>query len=151
MSQEEICGICTRGVAGRAARVFGNCQYFSTEGGNCGTIDFAYIAQPYSRKWKFNAFSLAAKKLVELTQKGYVAFSPITHSHPTDGLFDFEEYMKIDLAIMHALATSPVTKSFTLFLLKGWEESEGCKQEHKYARKLMNAGLPVSINYWVPV
>lgn len=90
-----------------------------------------YIAGPMTGLPDFNrpAFHNAATRIFE---QGHVALNPATLP---DGLSQFE-YMDICFAMVRA--------ADAIFMLRGWEKSDGAVAEHALAKKL---GLSIILEH----
>ena len=96
----------------------------------------AYLAVPYSHPNKLMMnirFETVTAILANLTRKGMVCFSPITHSHKVsvdygvDGAWEFWE--NIDFKFLDACQSIIVVK------MEGWDKSRGVLAEIEYAKK----------------
>ena len=103
----------------------------------------SYICVPYT--WNAEkSFEIANKVAADLMNKGYVVFSPVSHSHPVaDYLdeslrYDQDFWMKQDLAILercdeiHIVYIHNEDKSAITLI----EESKGCQSECNKAKEL---------------
>jgi len=86
-----------------------------------------YIAHPYTRNIKKN-LKKVIKIANEYLDKGYVIFSPITHSHPIDKkkYREPEFWYKQDLRLLELFDC--------ILMCPGWENSKGCMMELTKAR-----------------
>ena len=98
-------------------------------------IDY-YIAIPYSHPNPFikaNRYELATYALSKLTERGLVAFSPITHSHKVAVDYgvrgDWSFWEKIDYRFLDASRNLVVIKAPL------WDSSRGVLAEIEYAKK----------------
>ena len=87
------------------------------------------------RQKRFEAVNKVASKLME---KGFMIFSPISHSHPIASQCDmdssFETWAEFDFALI-----SRCDMVF-VYCQKGWEDSRGVENEAMFAVK---HGIPV--------
>jgi hypothetical protein len=98
---------------------------------------FIYLASPYShpdpevRHQRFEAVNSAAAALMK---KGYVIFSPISHSHiiarDHDLPMEWDFWERIDIQFIR------MCKELWVLMLPGWDESKGVKAEIKIASDL---------------
>jgi hypothetical protein len=100
-----------------------------------------YLACPYSHPNKAieaKRFQAANKAAADLMSKGYLVFSPISHTHPIHlaGNLpgDYEFWRKYDQTFINWCDAVWVLK------ISGWSESKGIKQEVEYAEFI---GKPV--------
>jgi hypothetical protein len=92
-----------------------------------------YIAIPYRNNPEYS-FEIANFVSAELMKKGYIVFSPISHSHPI-GLvmnkqFDHEFWMNQDLPFLK------FCDELIVICIEGWKESKGVQEEIAMAKLL---------------
>ena len=94
-----------------------------------------YLACPYSHKdpkIRDERFYAVSKKAGEIMQQGYTVFSPISHSHPIDMIFDDPQdhgfWLKQDVHFIDW------ADEIWVLSLDGWLESYGVQWEIKYAK-----------------
>jgi len=94
-----------------------------------------YISQPITGQDFDECRSRAINWTAFLLQYGTV-FSPFLHTEAFDNAMKKKHsfYMKWDLALMRAFDSKEFEN--VLFMLDGWEESNGCKQEKELAEEL---------------
>lgn len=98
-----------------------------------------YLAGPYTsadaagRAERFDALTKAAAKFIS---KGYIVYSPITHTHPIDvemiemGITNDSDYWcDFDETFMS------VCTDMVILMLPGWQESSGIAREIEYFSK----------------
>lgn len=96
-----------------------------------------YLAIPYTGNEK-RSFEMATEIAAELSIRGRVVYSPITHSHPMTqyrdlpGTWDF--WSKIDHAFIDGC------ECIYVIMADGWEQSTGVQAEIEYAQDI---GMPV--------
>ena len=106
--------------------------------------EYWYLASPFSRPERTEAFASAAFAAAWLIGNGVRVYSPITHSHPIavyGGLdpLDLELWLRIDRPFMqHACG-------MIVLQLPGWRESEGIKAEE---RQFSRAQKPIHFMAW---
>lgn len=96
-----------------------------------------YFAHPYSSSepdGRSKNFHLCNQRAVQLLDAGYHIFSPISHSHPLQGVArnGSEFWLDLDASFMQ--------RCDGLILAPGWETSKGCRVEQDYFSK---AGKPI--------
>lgn len=105
-----------------------------------------YLACPYSHKDKkvrAERFKAANRAAVDLMKRGFLVFSPISHSHPiaTEGKLkgDWTTWQDFDTRMIYACDEVYVV------CVEGWDESEGVRYELQVAHSLRK-----QVNYYVP-
>ena len=95
-----------------------------------------YLACPYSHKAdimqriRFNQINQIAMFLIE---KGFVVFSPISHSHPLS-LFGDDNSCDYNLWLRQDKVFITLSKILIVAKMPGWKESKGLKGELVRAR-----------------
>ena len=96
-----------------------------------------YLAIPYndnSSTLRAYRFAVANQVAAELMQRGYIVFSPISHSHPIAEQCElpkgFEYWQTWNNSFIEWCDVFAVIK------LDGWNESRGVRQELEYAKEL---------------
>lgn len=92
-----------------------------------------YIAIPYRNNPEYS-FEIVNFVSAELMKKGYIVFSPISHSHPI-GLvmnkrFDHDFWMNQDLPFLK------FCDELVVICIDGWKESKGVQEEIAMAKLL---------------
>lgn len=107
---------------------------------------FIYVATPYSKYHLGHtlAYIHAAKATAKLQQMGFVALSPIAHSHPVAvfgniDAMDWEHWQKQNEPLMRAAAALVVVQ------MPGWDESVGVLAEIEH---FIAADKPVVFWEW---
>jgi len=110
-----------------------------------------YLGLPYTFN-PYLSFEIANRVAAKLMQKGYVVFSPISHSHPiSDHMADEmrisqQFWMHQDLPIL-----GKCDEFHLIYIGKNGQklinESKGCQAEIKKATEL---GLPIKIHHYEP-
>ena len=100
-----------------------------------------YLATPYSHPDKnieLKRFEAVNKKAAELMQRGYIVFSPVSHSHPinkfTSIKTDWEFWKRQDFQFIEW------ADELWVLEVDGWDNSVGVLAEIERAKKL---GMPV--------
>jgi len=96
-------------------------------------MEKVYIAIPYSSVDKEESFKLANKAAAFYYNKGFIVYSPISHSHPIAIQEDlpkgFDFWEKIDYEFIDWCDYVVVVK------MQGWDKSTGVKKEIEYCKK----------------
>lgn len=100
-----------------------------------------YLACPYSHSEesvRLSRFEIVSNVAGMLLKKGYIVFSPISHSHPialvNDLPLGFEFWREFDESFIDWC------DELWILTLSGWSASNGIRQEIKYAKQ---SGKPV--------
>jgi len=103
-----------------------------------------YLAVPYwheDPKVRQDRFERVNIKAGELMQKGYVVFSPISHSHPIGETMEQKNHvfwLYQDFPMLEAC------DQLWILALEGWEQSIGVYAEIRHALKCK---MPIKIEY----
>jgi hypothetical protein len=96
-----------------------------------------YLAIPYTGQEELS-YHVATHIAAELSRRGEVVFSPITHSHPFTRIVDlpgdWEFWGKIDREFIER------ADEMWIVMLDGWKESTGIKAEQLIAK---GVGIPI--------
>jgi len=93
-----------------------------------------YLACPYTHKdpkIRQQRFEIVNQKAAELMRKGFVVYSPITHSHLLEGLPQTWEFWQTQ-----CLPLVKWADEFVVLMLDGWQESVGVNAETAYAKEI---------------
>ncbi len=83
--------------------------------------------------WEIHQNILTAERAIpQFLQMGYIPYCPHKLTENMQGLFPDEIYLEMCLEMIRRL--NPQTD--ILFMLQGWESSEGSRQELELAKKL---------------
>ena len=91
-----------------------------------------YIAVPYRNNHE-QAFEIANSIAAKLMQKGFIVFSPISHSHLISLVMKSQNHdfwMKQDLPFLK------FCDELLVICAEGWKESKGIKEEIEIAKAL---------------
>lgn len=111
----------------------------------CMSEGFSYLASPYSVKYplsqhqalllRLKRYEKVCKLAAELMKDGENIFCPIAHSHAIETigmpgeLYGQDFWLKQDFAVLaHA-------KELIVFMMDGWEDSNGIKAEIEFAKE----------------
>lgn len=93
-----------------------------------------YLGVPYShpdpkvREFRFNQVNLLAGALIK---KGYLVYSPISHSHPITVAYDlpkgYDFWQRIDREFIRWC------HQFWILQMEGWDTSTGLRDEEEYS------------------
>jgi hypothetical protein len=96
-----------------------------------------YLASPYSAPDAFNRhlrFLLVCHAAATLIDRGFMIFSPISHTHPIKEASGFSGDYATWQAFDEAMIT--VCPQFAILCLNGWQNSVGVSAETSFARNL---------------
>jgi hypothetical protein len=102
-----------------------------------------YIAVPYSHpsaRVRRERFMVVNKVAGNLMKRGYIVYSPISHTHPIASACklpsDWKYWQRVDTAYLRC------SNRLIVLCLDGWRESVGVQAEIKLAKK-----MKIKINY----
>lgn len=96
-----------------------------------------YLACPYSHEIediRISRFHLANRKAAHLMEKGYIVFSPLSHSHPISN-YTKTDSMDHDFWLKQDLTWLAMCDELWIYCLPDWEKSRGIKEEVLFAEK----------------
>jgi hypothetical protein len=88
-------------------------------------VEVLYVAGPM-RGYKNLNFDAFNKKTAELREKGFIVINPVEINPDQDA--NYLDCMRADIRA--------ITECSGIYLLKGWENSEGANAEYQVARML---------------
>lgn len=108
-----------------------------------------YLAGPYShdsKLVKLKRFLDLNVKSAELMEKGFLVFSPISHSHPISTWVSKENKMSYDFWLTQDFWILEMCDELHVLCLDGWLESKGVAAEIKKAEEL---NIPIVHHYYI--
>lgn len=105
-----------------------------------------YLASPYSVKAKLSLamaaklrkqrFENVCRYAAKLMKEGELVFCPIAHSHPIEVIGMQGEVNSGDFWLKQDFAVLQFCKELRVYMMEGWEESDGVRREIEFAKEL---------------